>query len=217
MTRSVGILAEGEECIGHVLQVPNTVSRLVEGRVPLTLERLGNGPAILRTLEAHADEMTLLGGGGTVNEARAAMKDGEVVDEVHVTRAGDDLHLSGTSHSLDGVESLDLSRREGGQVGFARVGLRSHERSTTKVHDELAVLVEDDGSALVLGAARGFVSRMNKCCFVARWQWVNLQGKGPVGTRQSANDIGTSGSQDVVDCSGRGDDALATSGSSGSG
>lgn len=172
---------------GHGLEMPHTGSRLAKSLVPLALQIKGDAPSHLVIAESHAHKVPALAGLRAVDKSRAAVEDRQVVDEVHVTWLRGELELGRLGNVLDGIQGLNLASSERGQVGWSSVARASHQSSPAKVGDETAILVEENRSALELG-----------------------QSKRPVRSSQGADEVGSSSSEHIVNCVGRGDDALAT-------
>jgi len=128
--------------------VPNPARLLVERLVPLALQLRRDGPAVRRAPQAHADQVALLVGSLAVAEALAPVEDAKVVDEVHISGLRLDLQLRGPRDGLDGIQRLELARRDGREVTRARMSLVSDQGRTAEVHDELRVVIEDDRSAV---------------------------------------------------------------------
>ena len=101
--------------------------------------------------ETHANQVTLLVQGLTVHEPLSTVKDGQVVDEMHVASLGLDLELGGLRNRLDGIQRLLLLACQCGEVAGSGVSLVAKERSAAEIHDQLAFLMEDDGAAMKLG------------------------------------------------------------------
>lgn len=129
--------------------MPDTIAVLLEGIRPITVQGLGDSVTQSCASEAHADEVALLVSRHAIDKSIPAMQDREVVDEVQITLLGGELELGSTRDGLNGVKCLDLLGVEGGQVSLARVSQGAHERNTAKVHDELAVEMEENGAAMV--------------------------------------------------------------------
>lgn len=131
--------------------MPHTGSRLTKGLVPLALQIEGNAPSHLVIAESHAHKVPALAGLRAVDKSRAAVEDRQVVDEVNVTWLGGELELGRLGNVLDRIQGLNLASSECRQVGRSSVAGASHESSPSKVGDEVAVLVEENRSALELG------------------------------------------------------------------
>lgn len=71
---------------------------------------------MLSAAETHANQVALLVQGLTVHKPLSAVKDGQVVDEMHVTSLGLDLELSGLRNRLDGIQCLLLLACQRGKV-----------------------------------------------------------------------------------------------------
>lgn len=150
----VRVLAEGEERLRHWLNVPDATMLLVEVVLPFTAKLLRERPAMLRTAEAHADQVALLHGSNSVLEVLTAVEDGEVVYEVDITGLSRDLQLGSLCNGLNSIESLNLAGRDSGEARRARVDAVAEKWCPTKVHDNLRAFVEDDGATLEVRAAR---------------------------------------------------------------
>lgn len=137
---------------GHGLEVPHLGSSGSKSLVPLELKASRGFPSHLVVTESHADKVSALIGLCAVDKARASVEHSQIVDEVHVTCLGAELKLGCLCNFLDRIQSLNLVGGEGGQIGRSGVGCASHESGPTEVGDQSAIFVEEDRSALVLGA-----------------------------------------------------------------
>lgn len=165
--------------------MPNTIAILLKGIRPVTVQGLGDGVTQRRTSKTHADEVTLLISGSAIDEAIPAMQDREVVDEVHITLLGGELEFGSTCNGLDSVQCFDLLGVEGWQASLARMSQGAHERDTAKVHDKLAVEMEENRAAMI-----------------------SREGKRPILTGQDSDEIRSGSSQKVVDGGSGGNDTL---------
>lgn len=143
---------------GHGFEVPHLSARGAKSLVPLELKVKRDFPSHLVVTQSHAHKVSTLIGFCAVDKARASVEDSQVVDEVHVTCLGAELKLGCLCNVLDRIQSLDLVGGEGGQVSRPGVGCTSHESSSTEVGDQSAIFVEEDGSALKLGAVKTLAS-----------------------------------------------------------
>lgn len=149
------------ECIArHGLEVPGLGQVLLEGIMPVPLELSGNGPSHLGASKPHAHEMPLLLLDLAIGEALAAVKDSQVVDEVHVTGLSLDFKLSSLCNGLDEIQSLLLALIGLGQMLRSRVCSIAEKRCPTKIHDEARILLEDDRTTLEMRAVYYLVSRL---------------------------------------------------------
>lgn len=155
LTTLVGLGPQRKVARRHGLEMPHPGSSLTKGLVPLVLQVEGDAPSHFIIAESHAHKVPALIGLRTVDKALAAVEDGQVVDEVHVTGLGAELKFSRLRNVLDRIQGLNLAGGESGQVGRPGVARASHERGSAKVGDEMTVLVKEDRSALELGP-RGF-------------------------------------------------------------
>ena len=150
---SIWVAPEGEEAVGHGLEVIETLALVVaKGVGPVAQQRTRDGPAPLVAAQPHADEVALLRGCLPVDKALAPVQHGQIVDDVDVAGLRLDLELRGLGDGLDGVEGRHLGRRHLGQPGLARVDGVAEERRPAKVRDEPSLVKEDDGPALELWA-----------------------------------------------------------------
>lgn len=147
----VGDRAENEEAVGHGLKVPDPGSNLREGRLPFPSEVIRKTPAKFVVAESHADQVSARLRPLTIDKALAAVQNGKVVDEMHVTWSGGDLQLRGLGNGLNRIQSLNLARRSGGEVLGAWVDVVAQEWHATEVDDETPLMVKEDRAALELG------------------------------------------------------------------
>lgn len=131
--------------------MPDAVGRLVESIMPLALESIGNRPAELLIAHAHAHKMTLLISTLAVDKGLAAVKDGQVVDEVNVSSASLNLHLSSLGNGFDSIKSLNLTSGQGWKVCRSGMSRVAHQGGPTKVDNDLSIMMKENRTALELG------------------------------------------------------------------
>lgn len=120
--------------------------------VPGRLEILGDGPAQAGAAAADANQVAPV---AAVVEGVAAVKDGQIVDEMHVARLRLDAQLDAVRNLLDHVQRRQLLLRRLGQPLVPRVRLAAQERGAPKVDNELAVLHEEGWACLEARDGKG--------------------------------------------------------------
>lgn len=148
----VRVLSQRECIARHGLEVPGLCQILLEGIVPVPLELGGDGPSHRRASKSHTNQVSLLLLGLAIGEALTTMKNGQVVDEVHVTGLCLDLELSGLCDGFNEVKCLLLAIIGLRQMLGSRMGGIAEKRRSAKVHDEARTLLEDDWAALEMRA-----------------------------------------------------------------
>ncbi len=84
----------------------------------------------------------------TIDEPLPPVQDGEVVDEVHITAAGLDLHLQSPGDGLHQIQRLALAVVELREVPRPGVRGATYQRRATKVHHQLGLVVEHQRTTL---------------------------------------------------------------------
>ena len=108
----VWILAQGEKCIWHGLEVPDSIPLPLKCIEPLPLQRHRNPPAPFSAAAPEPDQVAFLHGTLAVHEALATVQYREVVDEVHITSACRDMKLCCSGRCLNSVERFALLLRQ---------------------------------------------------------------------------------------------------------
>ncbi len=177
----VGMASKGKESLGHRLKVPNLGATASKRLFPLGGKMLGHVPAKLIVTETGADHVASLIRLSFVNKAFAAMQDGKVVDEVNVPRLGCDFKLCGPGDFFYSIKRLNLDRRQLRQVIGPRVAGAAHQRSSTKIGNQLAILKVNNRSAVELGTIAFTVSHVgsleNSMCLLTE-QMASRRGQG---------------------------------------
>lgn len=83
----------------------------------------------------------------TVDKPLSAVEKNQVVDEVDISGPRLHLELRSRGDGLDGVESLGLTGSQRGQIGTTRMSFAPHKRCSAKVHNEFAVMIEENRTA----------------------------------------------------------------------
>lgn len=132
--------------------MPHLSSCGAKSLVPLELKVNRDFPSHIVIPESHAHKVSALIGFCAVDKARTSVEDSQVVDEVNVTCLGAELELGCLCNVLDRIQSLNMVGGENWQMSRSGVACASHESSSTEVGDQPAIFVEENRSALKLGA-----------------------------------------------------------------
>lgn len=95
-----------------------------------------------------------------IGESLTAMQHSKVVDKVNVTGLSSNLELEHLGRRLNGIESLTLAGRHLRQRLGPWVARAAQQSSSSKVGNQFAAVVVNDGSALKLGTV---VVRVSSC------------------------------------------------------
>lgn len=134
--------------------MPHPAQRRVEGLGPFVSKVFRNAPAHGVVPKSHSHQVAFLHEGIAVDEAFASMKNSQVIDEVNVPGLGFDFQSGCFCNGFDGVQCFDLDCAQLGQIGWSRVARTTQQGGPAKVGNHLAVVVEQDRSAMETRSVR---------------------------------------------------------------